>query len=124
MPNPDHYKAIVIGSGQGGNPLCQALANAGWKTALIEREYIGGTCINVGCTPTKTMVASGRVAYVAGRGKDFGVRAGRLRVDLRKVRERKRAIVKLFREGSQKRLENTKNLDVIFGTATFSGPKS
>jgi len=124
LRNPDHYKAIVIGSGQGGNPLCQALANAGWKTALIEREYIGGTCINVGCTPTKTMVASGRVAYLAGRGRDFGVRAGRIRIDLRKVRERKRAIVKLFREGSQKRLENTKNLDLIFGTATFSGPKS
>jgi len=124
LPNPDHYKAIVIGSGQGGNPLCQALANAGWKTMLIEREYIGGTCINVGCTPTKTMVASGRVAYLANRGRDFGVHAGRIRIDLRKVRERKRAIVKLFREGSQKRIENTKNLDLIFGTATFTGPKS
>ena len=59
------YDGIVIGSGQGGNPLALALAAAGWKTALVERQYVGGTCINYGCTPTKTMVASGRVAYLA-----------------------------------------------------------
>ena len=71
MPSANHYEAIVIGSGQGGTPLCQALANAGWRTAIVEREYIGGTCVNVGCTPTKTMVASGRVAYLARRGDDL-----------------------------------------------------
>ena len=124
MSNSDHYKAIIIGSGQGGVPLCQALAKAGWKTAIVERESIGGTCINFGCTPTKTMVASGRVAYLAKRGADFGVRLGKVGIDLQKVRERKRAIVKLFRRGSQKRIENTKNLDLLFGTATFTGPKS
>ena len=68
MPPPQHYDAIVIGSGQGGTPLCQALANAGLRTALVEKIHVGGTCINEGCTPTKTMVASGRVAYLARRG--------------------------------------------------------
>ena len=66
----DEYQAIVIGSGQGGNPLCAALAAAGRRTALIEREHIGGTCINEGCTPTKTMIASARVAYLARRGRE------------------------------------------------------
>src|SRR5712664_2975849 len=73
MNAPDQYQAIVIGSGQGGTPLCMALAGAGLRTALIEREHVGGTCINEGCTPTKTMVASGRVAYLAGRGVNYGV---------------------------------------------------
>ena len=62
MPQSERYDAIVIGSGQGGTPLAKALAKAGWKSAIIEREYIGGTCINVGCTPTKTMFNSARVA--------------------------------------------------------------
>lgn len=120
----DHYQAIVIGSGQGGNPLCQALAKAGWKTALIEGEAVGGTCINVGCSPTKTMVASGRVAYLAKRGADYGVHTGKIRIDLRQVRRRKRGIVNLFRNSTQKRIENAKNLDLLFGTASFTGPKS
>lgn len=124
MERLKHYKAIVIGAGQAGTPLCQALAAAGWKTALVEREHIGGTCVNVGCTPTKTMVASGRVAYLAHRGENYGVKTGKLRINLRRVRERKRAIVKLFRTGSQTRIEKAKNLDLIFGTATFTGPKS
>jgi len=68
--------AIIIGSGQGGNPLATALANAGRKTVLIEREHVGGTCVNEGCTPSKTMIASGRVAYLARRGSDYGVRMG------------------------------------------------
>jgi pyruvate/2-oxoglutarate dehydrogenase complex dihydrolipoamide dehydrogenase (E3) component len=120
----EKYKAIVIGSGQGGTPLCQALANAGWRTALVEREHVGGTCINVGCTPTKTMVASGRVAYLARRGADYGVHTGALRIDMKRVRKRKRDIVNLFRGGQQKRIEATKNLDLIFGEASFVSSKS
>jgi pyruvate/2-oxoglutarate dehydrogenase complex dihydrolipoamide dehydrogenase (E3) component len=116
---PKRYDAIVIGSGQGGSPLCQALAQAGMRTALIEREHIGGTCINEGCTPTKTMVASARVAYLARRGADYGVNVGEIKIDLGKVRERKRAIVDLFRNGSQKRIEKTDNLDLLFGEAEF-----
>ena len=124
MSAPDHYQAIVIGSGQGGTPLCTALAEAGLRTALIERRHVGGTCVNEGCTPTKTMVASGRVAYLARRGPDYGIHTGNIRVDMERVRQRKREIVDSFRNGSQKRIEKTANLDLIFGEANFTGPKS
>ena len=97
----EHFDAIVLGTGQGGKPLALALARAGWKTAVLERGAVGGTCVNVGCTPTKTMVASARVAYLARRAADFGVHTGPVSVDLARVRERKRAIVESFRSGSQ-----------------------
>ncbi len=116
------YDAVVIGSGQGGDPLARALAAAGWRTALIEREHVGGTCVNEGCTPTKTMVASARVAYLARRGADFGVRTGEISIDLKTVRERKRSIVASFRGGSQGRLESTPNLELIFGEGSFESP--
>ena len=121
MSVPERYDAIVIGSGQAGGPLASALANAGRRTALIERTHVGGTCINEGCTPTKTMVASARVAYLARRGADYGVDTGEVRVDLARVRERKRRIVASFRDGSQRRLESTTRLDLIFGEARFTG---
>jgi pyruvate/2-oxoglutarate dehydrogenase complex dihydrolipoamide dehydrogenase (E3) component len=124
MPPPQHYDAIVIGSGQGGTPLCQALANAGLRTALVEKLHIGGTCINEGCTPTKTMVASGRVAYLAHRGPNYGVHTGALRIAMEQVRKRTRDIVTSFRSGSERRIAKTKNLDLIYGVASFSGPKS
>ena len=124
MSTPERYDALVIGSGQAGTPLCQALAGAGLRTALVEREHVGGTCINEGCTPTKTMVASGRVAYLARRGADYGVQTGAVSVDLRRVRERKRDIVASFRNGSQGRIEKAANLDLIFGEARFTGPNS
>jgi pyruvate/2-oxoglutarate dehydrogenase complex dihydrolipoamide dehydrogenase (E3) component len=119
-----HYDAIVIGSGQGGTPLSQALAGAGLHTALVEREHVGGTCINEGCTPTKTMVASGRVAYLARRGADYGIHTGTIKVDMLRVRKRKRDIVDLFRGGSQRRVERTENLDLIFGHAEFTAPSA
>jgi pyruvate/2-oxoglutarate dehydrogenase complex dihydrolipoamide dehydrogenase (E3) component len=124
MTTLQRYDAIIIGSGQGGNPLAGALAGAGTRTALIERKHVGGTCINEGCTPTKTMVASGRVAYLARRGADYGVNVGPISIDMAKVRERKRKIVDSFRNGSQKKLEKTANLDLVFGEASFSGAKS
>src|ERR1700680_4181796 len=124
MSTAEHYQAIVIGSGQGGTPLCRALAEAGLRTALIERQHVGGTCVNEGCTPTKTMVASARVAYLARRGADYGVEIGNIRIDMTRVRKRKRDIVDNFRNGSQGSLEKTKNLDLIFGEASFTGPKS
>ena len=124
MPDVENYKAIVVGSGQGGTPLCQALANAGWRTALVERVHVGGTCINEGCTPTKTMVASGRVAYLARRGADYGVHTGKLRINMERIRKRKRDIVNSFRGGQQKRVEGTKNLDLIFGEASFVSANS
>jgi len=122
MGTPRQYDAIIIGAGQAGGPLAGALARSGWKTALIEREHVGGTCINEGCTPTKTMVASARVAYLARRGPDYGVRHGSVSVDMDVVRRRKRAIVESFRGGSQKRLESTPGLDLIFGEAAFEAP--
>lgn len=124
MPSDDHYKAIVIGSGQGGTPLCQALANAGWRTSIVEREHIGGTCVNEGCTPTKTMVASGRVAYLARRGEDYGVHADRIGIAMKRVRQRKRDIVNRARNRNQAAIEKAKNLDLIFGEARFTGAKT
>ncbi len=120
----ERYDAIVIGSGQAGGPLATALANAGRRTALIEREHVGGTCINEGCTPTKTMVASARVAYLARRGADYGVNTGEITVDLARVRQRKREIVESFRGGSEQRLASTDGLDLIMGEASFLGPKT
>lgn len=124
MNNQQQYDAIVIGSGQAGTPLSTALAKAGMHTALIERKHVGGTCVNEGCSPTKTMVASGRVAYLARRANDYGVHTGVISVDMAKVRQRKRDIVDSFRNGSQSRIEKTPNLELIFGEASFSGPKT
>jgi pyruvate/2-oxoglutarate dehydrogenase complex dihydrolipoamide dehydrogenase (E3) component len=124
MTPSQQYDAIIIGSGQAGTPLSTALAQAGMRTALIEREHVGGTCINEGCTPTKTMVASGRVAYLARRAADYGLDTGPISIDMPKVRERKRKIVDSFRNGSQSRIEKAANLDLIFGEARFTAPKS
>jgi pyruvate/2-oxoglutarate dehydrogenase complex dihydrolipoamide dehydrogenase (E3) component len=119
----EHYDDIVIGAGQAGGPLATALARAGRRVAIVERIHVGGTCINEGCTPTKTMVASARVAYLARRAADYGVGTGLVTVDMAKVRERKRAIVESFRGGTQRRIESTEGLDLLMGEASFSGPK-
>jgi pyruvate/2-oxoglutarate dehydrogenase complex dihydrolipoamide dehydrogenase (E3) component len=124
MSSPEKYDAIVIGAGQAGVPLTTELAGAGRRTALIEREHVGGTCINEGCTPTKTMVASARVAYLARRGADYGVETGPVRVNLGRVRERKRSIVESFRSGSQRRIESTRSAELILGEACFVGPRT
>ena len=118
------YDAIVIGTGQGGKPLSQALAQAGWQTAVIERDSVGGSCINVGCTPTKTMVASARVAYLANRANDYGVEIGEVKVNLEKVRKRKRDIVEEWSSGSKQSLEKSDNLDLFLGDAKFTSPNS
>jgi pyruvate/2-oxoglutarate dehydrogenase complex dihydrolipoamide dehydrogenase (E3) component len=117
------YDAIIIGSGQAANPLAKKLAAAGWRTALVEKKFIGGTCINVGCTPTKTLIASGRVAYLTKRSADFGVHTTGYSVNMEEVIKRKNAHVLTARESTAKSLLETHNLDVIFGTAQFTGPK-
>jgi pyruvate/2-oxoglutarate dehydrogenase complex dihydrolipoamide dehydrogenase (E3) component len=122
LTNKTHYDAAVIGSGQGGTPLAHHLAEQGLKTALIEQEYVGGTCVNEGCTPTKTMIASARVAHLADRAGDYGVKTGDTRVKLSEVRKRKRNIVKDFRKGNLRRIEEEQNLELIRGTASFVGP--
>ena len=118
----ERFDAIVIGSGQGGNPLARALAGAGWRTAVVECEHVGGTCINEGCTPTKTMVASARVAYLARRGADYGVRTGEVTVDMARVRQRKRDIVESFRGGGERRLTGTPGLELLMGRAELTAP--
>ncbi|GCE24782.1 mercuric reductase [Dictyobacter alpinus] len=124
MPTITEYDVIIIGSGQAGGPLATAFGQDGKKTAIIERAHVGGTCINEGCTPTKTMVASARVAYLARRAADYGVQtAGPIKVDMEVVRKRKRDIVDSFREGSQSRLEKSENVDLLMGEAYFIEPK-
>lgn len=122
MSKHDTYDAIVIGTGQGGGPLAGWLARAGWRTAIVEREHVGGSCVNVGCTPTKTMVASARVAHLARRAADYGVEAGSISIDQTVVRRRKREIVASFSSGSKRGLERWEKLDLIMGEGSFAGP--
>ncbi len=121
----ERYDAIIVGAGQGGSPLAGRMAASGQRVALVEREHAGGTCINEGCTPTKTMIASARVAHLARRAADYGVDVGPARdvaVDLIRVRQRKRDIVQRFRSGSEARLRSADTLDLIAGTARFTAP--
>jgi pyruvate/2-oxoglutarate dehydrogenase complex dihydrolipoamide dehydrogenase (E3) component len=118
------FDAIVIGSGQAGGPLAKKLALSGKKTALIERRYVGGTCINDGCTPTKTWVASAKAAYIASKSHDLGVDIKSFKVNMRQIQKRRSNVVSLFRNGSQKGIETTKGLSLIFGEARFTGPKT
>jgi len=119
------YDAIVIGAGQAGYPLSVALAEAGWKTALIEREHLGGTCVNRGCTPTKTMVASARVAYLARRSQAYGVVAGNpVTVEMAAVRARKQTVVDRFRNGIGQTVAGTEGLDLLTGEGRFVGPRA
>ena len=113
------FDAIVIGAGQAGVPLAKKLAQSGLKTALIEKRMVGGTCINDGCTPTKAMVASARLAYLASRSGDLGIDIPAYSIDFKAVMARKSAIVVQFREGAIKGVEKTENLTLIYGEAKF-----
>jgi len=118
-----HYDAIIIGAGQAGTPLAKRLAEAGKKTAIIEKRYVGGTCINDGCTPTKAMIASARAVYQARKATELGVEVGGIKIDFKKIKQRKGDIVNQFRSSSEKGLKNTKGLELLFGTARFIGEK-
>jgi pyruvate/2-oxoglutarate dehydrogenase complex dihydrolipoamide dehydrogenase (E3) component len=124
MAEPKRYDLIVIGDGQGGDPLAKAFANAGRSVALIERSDAGGTCINTGCTPSKTLAASARIAYLARRSSDYGVHAGPVQVNMAEVVARKRGVVLDFRNSTEKHLQSLKGLDLIRGEASFTGPKT
>ena len=115
---PKHFDAIVIGGGQ-GNGLARKLAEAGFQTVLIEREYIGGTCANWGCTPTKALVSSAHVAHQARRGGEFGIEIGNVETDFARVQKRQRDIVLDFRREAEERLASTRNLSLIYGEARF-----
>jgi pyruvate/2-oxoglutarate dehydrogenase complex dihydrolipoamide dehydrogenase (E3) component len=118
------YDAIIIGAGQAGFPLAGALTSRGWKVALAEVKQIGGTCINTGCSPTKTIIASARVAHVARRGADFGVQTGAIQIDFAKVMARADAIVERFRGGVEDWLTGIENLTIYRHFATFEGPNT
>ncbi|HMH23345.1 MAG TPA: mercuric reductase [Puia sp.] len=117
------YDAIIIGSGQAGNPLARKLAAADWKVALIEKRWVGGTCINDGCTPTKSMIASARIAHQIRRSAEFGIHAEGFSVNMEELIDRKNSIVRSFRESLTKGLVATEGVDLIFGNASFSGPQ-
>ena len=117
------FDAIIIGTGQAGPSLAGRLAKAGMQVAIVERDRFGGTCVNVGCTPTKTLVASAHAAYMARRGADFGVRIdGPITVEMKKVKARKDAIVRSSTEGVEKWLKTTENVTVYEGHAQFESP--
>ncbi|HEY7370511.1 MAG TPA: FAD-containing oxidoreductase [Thermoanaerobaculia bacterium] len=119
----DRFDAIVIGTGQSGPFLAVRLARAGKKTAIIERKRFGGTCVNNGCIPTKTLVASARAIHVARRGAEFGFSTGgEIRPDYARIKARKDRIVREFREGVEKHLRSAPNLEVILGHARFVAP--
>jgi pyruvate/2-oxoglutarate dehydrogenase complex dihydrolipoamide dehydrogenase (E3) component len=116
------FDAIIIGAGQAGGPLAHQLADRGWKVALVEREHLGGSCINYGCTPTKKMLASAKVAQMARRAGEFGVATGTVTVDLKQVVTLKNELVQQWRDGQQVHADSRPSLTLIRGEARFSGP--
>ncbi|MGH9497320.1 MAG: mercuric reductase [Candidatus Sulfotelmatobacter sp.] len=113
------YDAIIIGSGQAGNPLSSALAEHGWTVALIEKIHVGGTCINTGCTPTKTMIASAQIAHYARNAARWGVKADHVSVDLPAIVSRKNVIVESFRTGIEKGIAKHSKVHLYRGAARF-----
>src|SRR5215211_4706259 len=117
---PQRFDAIVIGAGQAGPPLAGRLTAAGETVAVIERKLVGGTCVNNGCIPTKTLVASAHAAHIARRAGDYGVTIeAPIAVDMKKVKERKDAVVRKSNEGLEKWLKDTVSLTVCQGHARF-----
>jgi pyruvate/2-oxoglutarate dehydrogenase complex dihydrolipoamide dehydrogenase (E3) component len=113
------YDAIVLGSGQAGNPLSQKLADHGWSVALVEKEHLGGTCVNTGCTPTKTMIASAQVAHYVRNAGRWGVRARDIGVDLPRIVARKDEVVSQWRSGVEKKVQQRPNLHLFRAHGRF-----
>ncbi len=118
------FDAVIIGSGQGGTPLSLAAADHGWKTALIERRFVGGVCTNDGCTPTKTMISSARLAALARRGREYGVHCENVSVDLHTVKQRVERLSVGGRHQIEKKLAEQHNLELIYGEASFAAEQS
>ena len=116
------YDAIIVGSGQAGNPLAFRLADMGWSVALVEEKNLGGTCINVGCTPTKTMVHRAQVAHYARNAARWGVNTTGVKVDLAQIVAQKDEVVLSFRGGLQRRAEEHKNIRLYRSRARFVSP--
>jgi pyruvate/2-oxoglutarate dehydrogenase complex dihydrolipoamide dehydrogenase (E3) component len=120
----ERYDAVVIGAGQAGPALCARLDREGLKTAIVERKLVGGTCVNVGCIPTKTLVASARAAHVARRGGEYGFAAGKVRVDMKAVKARKDRVVKQSSDAVTGWIAGMKNVTLIRGHARFTAPRT
>src|ERR1700761_3123799 len=120
MAQSTHYDAIIVGSGQGGNPLATKLAARGEKVALIESDHLGGTCINTGCTPTKTMIGSAQIAHYARNASRWGVRASNVSVDLPAILKRKEEIVFGMRSGWEKSMNGEGQPRLYRGRARFA----
>jgi len=116
------YDAIIIGSGQGGVPLATNLAELGWQVALIEKGQLGGSCINYGCTPTKTMISSARIAHYARVAPEFGIHTGKVRVNMAEIVARKNEIVDSFRSGIEDQVKDNPNLTLYRGLGRFTAP--
>lgn len=121
---PSKFDAIVIGSGQAGNPLAHKLADKGWKVALIEKEHLGGTCINTGCTPTKMLVHRAQVAHYARNAAKWGVSTEGVRVNFAEIIAAKDKLVESFRSGHEKNVAKRPTLTLYRGQAKFTGPKT
>lgn len=116
----EKFDAIIIGTGQAGPSLAASLAKNGYKTAIIEKSHLGGTCINVGCTPTKAYVASARRAFIGGNSEEHGlILEGNLKIDLKRIKQRKDKLVQDSRSGLEKMFADTKNITLIRGKAIF-----
>src|SRR5438309_11017159 len=119
---PERYDAVVIGVGQAAPALCARLDKEGLKTAVIERKLLGGTCVNTGCIPTKTLVASAHAAHLARRGAEYGVGTGPVTVDMTKVKARKDGIMLKDRNGVQDWLDGMDGCTFFHGHARFEDP--
>ena len=120
----DGYDAIIIGTGQSGPSLARRLVAAGQKVAVIERKLFGGTCVNTGCTPTKTLVASAYAAHLARRANEYGVTiGGTVGVDMKAVKARKDAVVGVSQQGVERSLKSLAGCTVYQGHGRFVGPK-
>jgi pyruvate/2-oxoglutarate dehydrogenase complex dihydrolipoamide dehydrogenase (E3) component len=118
----EHFDAIVVGAGQAGPPLAGRLTAAGHRVAVVERKHVGGTCVNTGCIPTKTLVASAHAAQLARRGAEYGVATGPISVDMAKVKARKDDIMLKDRTGVEAWLDGMEGCTVIRGHARFEDP--
>lgn len=124
VPENKRFDAAIIGVGQAGNPLAKKLVNEGWHIAVIEKDLEGGSCINYGCTPTKTMIASAKAAYIARNSDNWGITTGNVQANFKDVIQRRNKIVDVFRKSTTEFLEETENITFFRGTASFTGQKT